>query len=129
MGKSGRDFDRPLGEAHSDLEHLGREVAVSEPSAPQRAAPLGPDPDADLLHERLQSNRELDRACQGTRGPPRDRGPKVLVEDPAELDAGLEQEGLARGEPSSVGRGRNAHGEAPAPAAGRSRCTVNGPIT
>jgi hypothetical protein len=81
-------------EGHSRVDHFRGNVAITKPPLAGRSSPPGLDPHPDLLDERLQRDRRLDRASQGSRGPAGDGDAEVLVEDPSQLDAGLEEERL-----------------------------------
>jgi len=118
------DRHRPVREPHADVEHLRRQVAVGEPAATERAAPGKVEADVDLADVRLEADRVLDGAREPRGRAPADRDPQVLVEHPAELDAGLEQQRFATGEPRRVDRTLG-HGAYPGSADGRR--TVNGP--
>ncbi len=95
MSEPRPDAGRSVRELHPHVEHLGREVPVGEPAPAERAALTGIEPDADAADVRLEADGPLDGP-----GEPGGRGPahgdaEVLVEDPPELDPGLEQERLA----------------------------------
>jgi hypothetical protein len=85
---------RAVYELHHHVEHLGGEVAVREPPAPERATALRLDTDRGPAHERLQPDRGLDGSGEGPGGPVRHGDPEILMEDASELDAGFEEKGL-----------------------------------
>jgi hypothetical protein len=89
------DRARPVPELDRHVQHLRDEVAVGKPSASNRPAPLGTDPDRDAPDERLESHRGLDRPRERRRGAAGNGDTEVLMEDAPQLDAGLEEERLA----------------------------------
>jgi len=124
MGQPSLDGHRSVDELDRHLQHLGREVPVRESTPPERTAAPGVDPHSNRPDERLEPDRGFDRPRQGPRGPRRHRHAEVLVEDPAELDAGLEEQRLPAGETGRVEGSGSSHR---ALAAGAGRRTVNGP--
>ncbi len=112
MGEAGPDRDRPVGEREADVEHLRHEVAVGEPAATERPAAGEVEPDPDVADVRLQPYGVLDRPREAPRRARADGDPEVLVEHPAELDPGLEQQRFAAGDPRGV-HGALGHGRSP----------------
>jgi hypothetical protein len=96
-------------ETDEDVKHLGRKVPVGESPDSRPASPRRVDPDIDRLDVRLQRDGVLDGPSEVARGPTRDGDPKVLVEDPPELDAGFEEERLPPREACTMDD-RGAHG-------------------
>jgi len=88
------EFRGAVDELNGHVQHLRDEVAVREPSLAERPPALRMDADRHPTHERLETHGRLDRACEGGRGPVRDRYAEVLVEDPSKLDTGFEEERL-----------------------------------
>jgi hypothetical protein len=118
------DAEHAVGELDPDVEHLGGEVAVGEPPPAERPAAARIETDANASHVRLEPDRPLDRPGEAGRGPSADRDPEILVEDPAELDPGLEQQRLPSGDRRGVEAARG-HGGPFGGEAGAS--TRNGP--
>ncbi len=126
MGEAGGHLHVPVRETDSDVEHLGHEVPVRVPAAADRPAPGGVDPDPDVRDVRLQRDRPLDRPRESGCGPGRHGDAEVLVEDPPELDPGLEEERFAPAQGRPVHRlgSSSLHY-----ASFAGRFTVNGPTT
>jgi len=119
------DRGRTVHENDVDGQHLGGEVAVREPPPAEGPAALREDAHRHLADERLETDRRLDGPREGTGGLLRDRDPEVLMEDPAELDAGLEEERLAARK--AEGPTRSCRGHWAFVASVGIRETVNGP--
>ncbi len=98
MDEARLDVRGAVPELDPHVQHLGREVPVGVSALAEAWSAPGGDPDLDARHVRLKRHRPFDRLgeARGRRG--RYRDPKVLVEDPAKLDPGLEEERLAVGE-------------------------------
>jgi hypothetical protein len=89
--EAGLDLDGTAADPHGHAEHLCGQVAVGKPPAAERWTPFGLDPHRDVSNERLEPDGPLDRPCERWRGPSVEGDPQVLMKDPAEFDAGLEQ--------------------------------------
>jgi hypothetical protein len=106
------------------MGELRREVPVGKPSRPEGGPPSDVDADGDRRDVRLQPDRSLDGAGEAGGGRARDGYPEILVEDPPEFDAGLEQERLPVTQVGAVDR---ASGHLVHPGGVAVRGTVNGP--
>ena len=105
MREAGPQTEGAVGQREVHVQHLGGEVSIGEPTPARATAPTDIDPHPHLLHVRLELDGPLDRPGKA---PGRSRGhgdPQVLVEDAAELDAGLEGERFPTGDPRGVDRG------------------------
>lgn len=112
MREARSDADGPVLERYSDVQHLRHQVAVGEPSPPHATAPGGIEPDPYVPDVRLEVDGVLDCSREARRRTGTDGNAEVLMEHPSELDAGLEQEGLASRELGRVDRARR-HGRSP----------------
>jgi hypothetical protein len=125
------DHSHPsVGEHDPDAQHLRRKIPVAERASAGGPSAVRPDADLDPLHVRLQPDRLLHRTGEPGRGAPVERRPEVLVEEPPELDPGLEQQRLPGGERRPVvgGRARDrCHGASGRGVDGAGSWTVNGP--
>jgi hypothetical protein len=102
VAEPGAHVRRPVREVDLYVQHLGGQVPVGERRPADRAGGRGVDVDPDATDERLEPDRRLDRPGERPRGLRGDGHSEVLMEDPAELDAGLEEQRLARGQPRAV---------------------------